>query len=91
MMTMEAKLQMHREIEKADREHRIWHHNNQMLNRLTASFPIGSIVENFGVAAEVAGYQVAAGTHAYTGDLILEDPESGLRWIGDPNYCMAIA
>ncbi len=91
MMTMTQKLQMHREIEREDREHRTWHHNNLILDRLTSTFPIGTMVENFGVAAEVVGYQVAAATLTYTGDLILEEPESAMRWIGNPDFCMAIA
>lgn len=91
MMTMTQKLQMHREIEREDREHRTWHHNNLILDQLTSTFPIGTMVENFGVAAEVVGYQVAAATLTYTGDLILEEPESAMRWIGNPDFCMAIA
>ena len=88
-MTMKEKLQMHREIERMDREHRIWYHNTMILNQLTDTFPIGSRVENFGVTAVVDGYK--ARDLSYTGDLILLDPETGQRWIGATQYCTAIA
>ena len=88
-MTMQERLRIHRAVEAADREHRIWYRNTQMLDRFYATFPIGRMVENFGVTAEVVGYQVRG--MSYTGDLILQEPETGLRWIGNPEYCTAIA
>lgn len=91
MMTMKEKLQIHREVERADRESRIWYQNNLILDRLTAAFPIGTLVENFGVLAIVDGYRVRTGTQSYTGDLILKDPYSGQRWIGNTDCCMVSA
>lgn len=88
-MTMKQKLQIHREVERMDMEHRIWFHNNQIIDRLTDTFPPGSMVENFGVLAIVDGYK--ATDMSYTGDLILRDPVTGQRWIGNPEYCTAIA
>jgi hypothetical protein len=88
-MTMKEKLKIHAWIEKEDRDHRIWFMNHQILEHLTGTFPIGTVVENFGVVADVIGYHVAG--QSYTGDLILQEPESGKRWIGNPNYCTAIA
>ncbi len=88
-MTMKEKIRIHAAIEAEDRAHRIWFWNNQMLEHLTGTFPIGTTVDNFGVIASVIGYQAREQT--YTGDLILEEPETGLRWVGNPNYCTAIA
>ena len=88
-MTMKEKLKIHAAIEAADREHREWFLNSQKLNQLTDVFPIGTMVENFGVVAEVVGYHTV--NRSYTGDLILEEQESGLRWIGNRNCCTAIA
>ena len=86
-MTMKERLQMHRAVEAADWEHRRWYLNSLMLERMTENFPIGATVENFGIRATVAGYQERNGS--YTGDLILQEPETGMRWIGNPDYCIA--
>lgn len=89
MMNMAQKIRIHKAIEAEDRAKRTWYLNNLMLEKLTESFPVGSLVENFGTVAEVVGYQAAG--QKYTGDLILREPETELRWIGSPQYCSAIA
>lgn len=88
-MTMKEMLKIHAQIEAEDREHRLWYRNNLTLERLTGTFPIGTVVENFGATASVVGYQTR--NLSYTGSLILEEPETGLRWIGSPDFCTAIA
>lgn len=88
-MTMADKIRIHNAIEAEDREHRLWHHNNLMLDRLTDTYPTGTLVVNFGVIAEVVGY--AARERSYTGDLILQEPETGMRWVGKTTFCTAIA
>ena len=86
-MTMKEKLKIHAEIEAADRRHRIWFMNAEILDKLTDAWPIDSIVENFGILAKVVGYDARG--EAYTGDLILQDLETGLRWIGKTDFCRA--
>ena len=88
-MTAREKIRIHAAIEEADREHRLWYLNSRMLDHLTETFPIGTTVENFGVIASVIGYEARERT--YTGSLILEEPETGLRWVGSPHFCTAIA
>lgn len=88
-MTMKEKIRIHAAIEAADKEHRLWFLNSQTLDWLTASYPIGAMVENFGVLAEVVGYQARG--KAYTGDLILREPETGMRWIGKTDFCRVCA
>lgn len=88
-MTMKERLKIHAGIEAADREYRIWFRNNEILDHLTDVFPIQAKVENFGVIARIVGYAVR--DKVYTGDLILEDLETGLRWTGNPDFCRVCA
>lgn len=84
-MTMKEMLKIHREVEREDLEHRIMFRNSKILDKLTDSFPIGAKVTNFGVPAVVDGYHVYR--IAYTGSLILRDPETGMRWVAKTEFC----
>lgn len=64
--------------------------NTQVLDRLVETFPIGQVVENFGLRAKVSGYHWSE-TLGYTGSIILTDVHDGSRWVADPDKCVRVS
>lgn len=60
--------------------------NFSRLDQLVDTFPIGLVVENFGIRAKVVGYQYSASLAEYTGNLILSD--TACKWVADPDKCV---